>query len=356
VDDNFWQTLPDEFDAKAYRSLYQDLVQMTDAELLTHYENYGRREGRIANSLRDRNDFVALVPKSATALEIGPFTNPLRRSPNTSYFDILSQEALVARATSVGLDPSGIPHIDYSSSTGDLSVVDRRFDVVISSHCLEHQPDLVGHLQKVAKLLLPRGAFFLLVPDKRYCFDHFIPLTNIAEIAISHYERRRIHTLRSVIEHRALTTHNDSLRHWQGDHGIIFENFEQRLQGALREFKDAKGKYIDVHAWYFNPENAAAILSTLESMGLSQLTVQRVYPTRYGANEFWMILARREEIGRSAISGLQALRNMIQTRTRNWLRWRSGKQKWPRLSRSSAPGAARPAGRRGRRRTARPHR
>jgi SAM-dependent methyltransferase len=191
VDENFWQTLPYEFDAKTYQSWYADLADLTEPELLSHYEISGRKEGRIANHLRDRNDFAALVPSSATVLEIGPFCNPLLPNRhNVSYFDLLSREALAERAKAWGFDPSGIPHIDYVSPTGELSTVNRQFDVVISSHCLEHQPDPVRHLQKVGQLLFPGGAYFLLVPDKRYCFDHFIPLSNLAEITVAYHEQR----------------------------------------------------------------------------------------------------------------------------------------------------------------------
>jgi SAM-dependent methyltransferase len=288
--EEFWQGLPQEFDPDIYQSFHPDLLGLTQAELIAHYKNFGTKEGRAANGLRDRNSFVALVPKSATVLEIGPFCNPLLRGQNVSYFDVMSQEALIARARLIGLDPSNVPHIDYVSATDQLSAVNRSFDVVISSHCLEHQPDLVRHLQEVGQLLLPGGAYFLLVPDKRYCFDHFIPVSNLAEVIVAHHEGRKVHTLRSVIEHRALTTHNDSLRHWQGDHGIAFENFDQRYLAARREFDDAKGKYIDVHAWYLTPDSAAGILSALRGAGLSRLGVHRIYPTRYGAGEFWMIL------------------------------------------------------------------
>jgi SAM-dependent methyltransferase len=304
VDDHFWQMLPNEFEAKTYRSLHPDLAHMTDAELLEHYENSGRKEGRTANRLRDRNDFAKLVPKDAAVLEIGPFNSPLLRGPSVSYFDVLSREELVARARSCGFDPAGVPNIDYISPTAELSTVNRCFDVVISSHCLEHQPDIVGHLQGVGGLLRPGGAYFLLVPDKRYCFDHFIPLSNLAEVIVAYHERRKVHTLRSLIEHRALTTHNDSLRHWQGDHGVMLDDFEQRLQGAFAEFATAKGKYIDVHTWYFIPDSAVAVLSALQRMGLSRLGVRRVYSTRYGRNEFWMILIS-DGPGREAHAGGQ---------------------------------------------------
>jgi SAM-dependent methyltransferase len=290
VDNDFWRALPHEFEAGTYRSLNPDLACMPDDDILAHYENYGREEGRTSNRIRDRNDFVALIPSSAEVLEIGPFCNPLLRRPNVFYFDVLPQGGLIARAKSIGLDPTGVPHIDWVSPSGDLSTVDRRFDVVVSSHCLEHQFDLVRHLQGVGKLLLPGGAYFLLVPDKRYCFDHFIPESNLAEVIVAQREGRTEHTLRSVIECRTLTTHNDPIRHWQGDHGITFENFEQRFLTALQEFDAAKGGHIDVHAWYFTPASASAILGALQNMGLSQLTVHRVYATRYGAFEFWMIL------------------------------------------------------------------
>ena len=290
MDSDFWQSLPCEFEAETYRSLNVDLASMSDDDMLAHYKNYGRTEGRTSNSIRDRNDFVALIPSSVVVLEIGPFCSPLLRRPNVFYFDVLPQEGLIERGKSIGLDPARVPHIDWVSPTGDLSIVNRRFDVVVSSHCLEHQPDLVGHLQGVGKLLLPGGAYFLLVPDKRYCFDHFIPESSLAEVIVAQRERRNRHILRSVIEHRTLTTHNDSLRHWQGDHGVMFENSEQRLLAALQEFDAAKGKHIDVHAWYFTPASASAILSALQNMRLSRLAVNRVYATRYGAGEFWMIL------------------------------------------------------------------
>jgi len=292
VDKSYWQSLPAEVEVEVYRSLYPDLAQMSDDELLGHYDTFGRDEGRMGNRLRDRNQFAALIPRSANVLEIGPFSNPLLRGANVSYFDILSQDELIARAKSIGLglDPASVPYIDYVSATIDLTIIDRHFDVVVSSHCLEHQPDLVDHLLGVRRLLSPGGAYFVLVPDKRYCLDHFIPLSNLAEIMIAQQQRRKVHTLRSLIEHRALITHNDSLRHWQGDHGVMFENFERRFQGALREFGDVKGGYIDVHAWYFTPDSASAILSALQDMRLSPMAVHRVYSTRYGANEFWMIL------------------------------------------------------------------
>jgi SAM-dependent methyltransferase len=290
LDEAFWRELPKECEPVIYRQLYGDLAHLTDAELLVHYQTYGRREGRTANSLRDRNDFAALIPLHLTALEIGPFCSPLLRGPNVSYFDVLSRDDLLARAKREGLDPSGIPQIDYVSPLGDLGIIDHHFDVALSSHNLEHQPDLVGHLQAVAKILNPGGAYFLLIPDIRYCFDHFIPPSNLGEVIVAHRERRPTHILRSVIEHIALITHNDPGRHWRGDHGAMYDNIGVRLQAALQQFDNAKGGYLDVHAWYFTPDGAMTILSALREIGLTTFRAERLYPTRLGSSEFWIVL------------------------------------------------------------------
>ena len=73
MDDDFWQTLPNEYDAKTYKSLHPDFAHIADAELLAHYKDFGCKEGHPGNGLRDHSDFAALVPKSAAVLEIWPF-------------------------------------------------------------------------------------------------------------------------------------------------------------------------------------------------------------------------------------------------------------------------------------------
>src|SRR4051794_10211283 len=98
MDEEFWQALPGEVEAEIYRSLHPDLAHMSNEEALIHYEVYGRGEGRVSNRLRNRQDFVALIPNSAKALEIGPFCNPVLRGSNVLYFDVLSRDENVARA------------------------------------------------------------------------------------------------------------------------------------------------------------------------------------------------------------------------------------------------------------------
>jgi SAM-dependent methyltransferase len=284
--------LPEPYETGAYRSAHPDLVDLSSDELRDHYRTHGEGEGRRANGIRTREDFAALVPIDARSLEIGPYFSPLLRGPNTKYFDILSREAMMERAGAEGVDGERVPEIDFVSPIGDLGVVDATFDFAFSSHTIEHQPDLVTHLQSVERLLEPGGRYFAIVPDKRYCYDHFSPESSLAEVVEAFYEKRTTHTLKSVLGQTLMTAHNDCVRHWNGDHGPFLESAAIRIKDGIDEFVAAGQSYVDVHAWYFTPESVATILGALREAAYTSFEVERLYPTRRDSFEFWMVLRK----------------------------------------------------------------
>jgi len=289
--------LPDMLDLEAYRRWNPDLARLADADLVRHYIEYGETEGRRSNALAWRTDFVALIPPAADALEIGPFNSPLLRGPNVRYFDRLTQADLIERARFLKMPAEGVPAIDFVSEACDLAVVDRTFDAVLSSHAIEHQPDLIAHLRAIERLLREGGRYFVLAPDKRYCFDHFFAPSTVAEVIQAHHERRTSHTLKSVLDAYALTTHNEPARHWANDHGTYMENVESRIREGLTAFAEANGAYMDVHAWFFTPRSLRLLVLALQSLGYTSLELERIYPTRQNANEFWFVLRKPAAFG-----------------------------------------------------------
>lgn len=284
--------LPPVYDAVLYRSLYPDLSVLNDTDLAAHWNGPGQVEGRRAHSLVHRWDFIGLIPSDQYILEIGPFCTPMLAGPHVRYFDVLDKAGLINRAQGLGLDSARVVDIDFVSPNGDLAVVDDVFDIVFSSHAIEHQPCLVKHLRDVARLLAAGGYYFCVVPDKRYCFDHFIAESTIAGVLDAEHAQARVHTLRSVVEGRALITHNDAARHWQGDHGDHMADTANRVASALDEFHNAKNTYIDVHAWQFTPSSFERIITTLHRIGRADFEIERIYPTQFGHIEFWAILKK----------------------------------------------------------------
>ena len=290
--------LPEEFEADLYRSLYPDLASMGEKQLHRHYQKHGRSEGRRAHSLVDRTRFAALASQGRT-LEIGPYANPLLKGPAVSYADINTTEELRKLAAQEGLDPNGVPEINWVVQPNDLGVIDQQFDTVLSSHAIEHQPNLVGHLRQVSRLLAPEGRYFLLVPDYRYCFDHFKTQSTIVEVLDAFARNVTLHDPRSLLLSRLRMTHNDAVRHWDGDHGEFDVNpwfpemdrvarLKLALNGALTDPSTLRNE----HAWFFTPDSFASILDDLFSLELIDFKIERLYPTLRQSLEFWAILRK----------------------------------------------------------------
>lgn len=289
--------LPQEYDRSYYRMLHVDLKNMSDEEIDSHFLVHGRDEGRVSSPAALREKFVPLIPADLPTLEIGPFCNPMVTGVNVSYFDVLNGEALRQRAEQLNQTIVRVPEIDYVSDNGDLGIVDRCFDVVASSHCIEHQPDLIHHLKQVERILNRSGRYFLILPDRRYCFDHSLPDSNLGQVLQAWHSSLRVHSLESLVKSRALTTHNVTSRHWANDHfdegwgNTISTNSAE----AIQEYINSGGSYIDVHAWQFTPDTFRLITKVLYDMCLIGLSVERVYHTPWGRNEFTAVLRKGAE-------------------------------------------------------------
>jgi SAM-dependent methyltransferase len=285
--------LPLEFDHLQYKKLHGDLALMTNKMLLEHYANYGKYEGRICSKISNRAEFAALVSNAESALEIGPFAAPMLTGDNVFYCDVLDTSELIERATSLNIPTANIPNIDYKLDDRFLDGIERKFKTILSSHAIEHQPDLIEHFQQIERRLEMGGRYFLLIPDKRYCFDSNFPPSDIADVIQAHNENRARHTLANIIRHRALATHNDPLRHWanKGSNPSYVSNVDpHNISEALDEFRHSKGSYIDVHGWFFTPDSFMEIVRLTNSMGYHSLSVERLFRTKKNELEFWIIL------------------------------------------------------------------
>jgi hypothetical protein len=101
--------------------------------------------------------------------------------------------------------------------------------------------------------------------------------------------------MRSVVEHRALTVHNDVTRHWSGLSGAVYpNNLVERLLNSVAEYDQgmAEKKYIDVHNYHFTPQSLAFIVDTVYNLGLTNMRVHRLYETLEGRFEFGVVLKK----------------------------------------------------------------
>jgi SAM-dependent methyltransferase len=187
---------------------------------------------------------LAPVSPGSRLIEIGPSIAPIAPKSsgwNTVSIDTTTREGLVAKyAGDPGVDVSRIEPVDFVWTDGPLStavpaVQHGSFDAFIASHVIEHSPDLIAFLDAAATLVKPEGLVILAIPDKRYCFDYFQPLTTTGQLLEAHLDRRVRHARRFAFDHPAYAVSDGGLISWgqRPSHGT---HFMYTLESAWSRF------------------------------------------------------------------------------------------------------------------------
>lgn len=223
---------------------------------------------------------------TGTALEIGASYGPIL--PKKDGFRVttvnhLTAAELRAKYAHLGSAVDAIEPVDYVWREGPLHRVFPRhsFDAVVSSHLLEHQPDLLGFLQDCSELLRPGGEVLSIVPDKRFCFDYFQPLTDVASVIRSHQRAVRRHGFESLYRASVAVTVGERLGWGQEPLGEfrLIDSDPRAILERSQAFAD-RGDYVDAHAGYFTPTSLRLIVSELHFLGLLDLAVTASSPAR----------------------------------------------------------------------------
>jgi hypothetical protein len=137
----------------------------------------------------------------------------------------------------------------------------------------------------------------MILPDKRYGFDHYLNESRFVDVLGAHLEGRTLHSPAKVLEHRFETTHNDPIRHWDGDHGerlinSFYVEHPDLVSHMYEEARSACVKYVDVHNWIFTPDTFNSAISRLWREKFIHFILSRVYHTVRYSMEFYVILHR----------------------------------------------------------------
>jgi SAM-dependent methyltransferase len=226
------------------------------------------------------------IDPAGSGLEIGPGHAPI--APRSAGFRIetldhaTADELRAKYADDKSVEGSRIEEVDHiwRGEPLDEVVHGRRYDFIIASHVIEHVPDFVSFLQQCGGLLKPGGLLSLIIPDKRYCFDHLRWPSTTGDVLQAFLEKRRRHLPGTVFDAIA---HECSLAGqiaWgEGERGALTLNHSlaeaQRRADAAR----ATPGYTDCHAWRFTPASFSLILAELRMLGLLDLEVARTFPS-----------------------------------------------------------------------------
>ncbi len=261
-----------------------------------------RRADRLRRSIVKRRHIAPMlrtVPHDAVVLEIGGGYNPRYRKaelPNVYHLDHASTTDLRAKYAA---DPTvahlvdNIQPIDFvfdGRPIHELVPAALRFDLIYGSHVIEHQVDLVGHVQSLAHLLKPGGRVIEMIPDLRTTFDALRFPTVTSDVLLVHDRRPAIHQGKQLFDGTArVIDKNLGHRMRKADfEDVGFCHPIDQARSAMLAAEAADAPYADTHAWTFTPESFQLLMIELRLLRLVRLAPTFVSPT-YG-NQFCTVL------------------------------------------------------------------
>jgi glycosyltransferase involved in cell wall biosynthesis/SAM-dependent methyltransferase len=266
----------------------------------------------------DRKDKVfSRIDKRGAGLEIGPSHNPIapkREGYNVEIIDVLDRDHLIARYKDEQVNLENIEEVDFvwsGEKFQELIGKPKHYDYIIASHVIEHSPNLIGFLNDCDAVLKDDGVISLVVPDKRYHFDHFRPISGISKIIDSHFNNCIIHTPGTVAEYYLNAVSQSGNIAW-GRESTGNYGFMKSLRDAGKAMQEVtrNSAYVDAHAWCFVPSSFRLIIHDLFNLGLIPFQEVCFYPT--DGCEFYITLGRRGQgIDKSRMEMLEFVESEI---------------------------------------------
>jgi len=258
-----------------------------------------------AATLASREEKVLhYLDRSGLGLEIGPSHNPIapkRLGFNVHILDHLSAAGLrekYADHALFGVRIENIEEVDFVWNGEDLRDLIGRtgcYDWIISSHVIEHVPDVVSHLQQCETLIKRNGFISLVIPDMRYCFDSLGSVSTTGDFLDAYYLKRTRPSLGMIFDHFASACQLNQKIAWDSKEPTnnyqLMHDFTSVKE--LCEHVQTKQEYIDTHCWRFTPKSFELIIGDLQRLGLLNVSIVGSFET--SGCEFYVTLGFSEE-------------------------------------------------------------
>jgi SAM-dependent methyltransferase len=240
---------------------------------------------------------LSKVNKEKPGVEIGPSHAPVaprRAGYKVHIIDHMDHEALKQKYTGHGVNLDNIEEVDfvwkgepYTELTGKRNY----YSWAIASHVIEHTPDLIRFIKQCEDILTPDGVLSLVVPDIRYHFDYFRPITGISKLIDAYYNKHIIHTAGTAAEYAMNVSSRGGQIAWNaaspGEFALV-HSVDYARDCMQRIIKD--NEYLDFHSWSFTPTSFRLLMRDLFDLGFISLKEACFYPT-VGC-EFYITLSR----------------------------------------------------------------
>jgi len=245
------------------------------------------REEKILSKINKENPGVEIGPSHAPVA-------PRRAGYKVHIIDHMNREALKQKYTGHGVNLDNIEEVDFvwnGQSYAELTGKRKYYSWAIASHVIEHTPDLIRFINQCEEILTADGVLSLVVPDIRYHFDYFRPITGISKVIDAYYNKNIIHSAGTAAEYTMNVSTRGGQIGWDETtkkEFALLHNFTEAVDNMQRIIKNKE--YIDFHSWSFTPTSFRLMMRDLYDLGFISLKETCYYPTT--GCEFYITLSR----------------------------------------------------------------
>jgi SAM-dependent methyltransferase len=261
-----------------------------------HLRKSARKQAAAARTAGRRARVLATIDRKGEGIEIGPSHDPIAPKSegfNVEVIDHASRAELLVKYADHPVELDRIEEVDHvwkGQSYVELTGKPRHYDWIIASHLIEHTPDLIAFLEDCDSILKDAGVLSLVVPDKRYVFDRFRPITGLGRIIDAHLAGAKIPSAGAVAEYYMNVAGKAHQLGWSegtvGDYTFIHS-----ARDATDKMSEVgTGAYVDIHNWCFVPHSFRLLMHDLYVLGYTKLREVSFHPTE--GCEFYVALGR----------------------------------------------------------------
>jgi hypothetical protein len=229
-----------------------------------------------------------------TILELGPLDNPtvMKGEADVYYLDWFSSDELRQQLSKTSRQVERVVDVDYVVKGSNFSdFVDKKFDLIVANHVIEHVPDLIDWAGQLERLTHESSFVFLSVPDKRYTFDVSVRSTDAIDVYQRHKEGLQKADLYHIMRHQYYFQRVNAESVWKGN--VPDKSIRaMSIQEAERIGQEKSKTYSSIHCSIFTDEEFSILWSDLVREGLLDWEIDRIFPTSAPRNEFHVIMKR----------------------------------------------------------------
>jgi predicted SAM-dependent methyltransferase len=237
------------------------------------------------------------VDRTSLGVEIGPSHRPIapkKSGYNVHIIDHMNKVQLIKKYTDHNVDVSQIEDVDFIWNGESYSELTKRkhfYSWILASHVIEHTPDIISFINECDEILKEEGVLSLAIPDVRYCFDYFRPITGVSKVIDAYCHKNKIHTPGTTAEYFLNFCKRDGNISWsegyKGELSLEFskEDAYNQMNTVIRD-----KAYLDLHSWCFTPTSFRLLIHDLNSLGLINLKEVAFFPSE--GCEFFITLGR----------------------------------------------------------------